>query len=150
VLVDVRFESPPGRPYRVWVRYDPALGNDGDHDRGRAVGATLTVRSADMAGALATAPALRREASSGYLGTRSDPRRDLRANHRLDRRYDATRPGNVVQLARTPLNGLPGRRRLTLALAFSRTERRARAVARAALGTGFAAAARGYAAGWQG
>jgi glucoamylase len=88
--------------------------------------------------------------TSGYLGSRSDPWRDLRANHRLDRRYDAApRPGNVVQLARTGLTGRPGRQDLTLALSFARSERSALRVGRRALGDGFARAAAGYAAAWQ-
>jgi glucoamylase len=148
VLVNVRVESLTGRPYRVWVRFDPALGNDGDHDRGRTVGSVLTVRGTGMAAALATAPGLG-AASSGYLGTRSDPWRDLRADGRLDHRYEAARPGNVVQLARVPVSGLRGAQRVTLALALSSSEDRARAVARASLGSGFVAAARGYGAEWQ-
>jgi glucoamylase len=148
VLADVRFESLDGRPYRVYVRYDPALRNDGNSDRGRTLGRTLTVRGSGLAGALQARPALR-AATSGYAGTRSEPLRDLGANHRLDRRYaDASRAGNVVQLARTALTGVGARRRLTLALGFARTERRARRVTRAALDAGFRVAARTYADGW--
>ena len=151
VLMNVRVESLTGRPLQVWVRYDPALGNDGDHDRARTVGSTLATRGSGAASVLAAAPALRTgSSSSGYLGTRSDPWRDLRANGRLDRRYSAAaRPGNVVQLARLPLTGLHGAQRVTMALGFSTTERGARTIARATLGTGFASAGRGYAAGWQ-
>src|SRR4051794_28075571 len=67
VLMNMRVESLTGRPLQVWVRYDPALGNDGDHDRGRTVGSTLTVRGSGIASAMASAPALRaRSSSSGY------------------------------------------------------------------------------------
>jgi glucoamylase len=70
VLANVRVESLTGRPLQVWVRYDPALGNDGDHDRGRTAGSTLLVRGGGIASALATAPALvGRLSSSGYRGT---------------------------------------------------------------------------------
>src|SRR4051794_4794453 len=151
-LTNVRVESLTGRRLQVWVRYDPALDNDGDHDRGRTVGSTLTVRGGGMATALATARALRASASSsGYLGRRSDPWRDLRANRRLDRRFPAPdRPGNVVQLARLPITGLHGAQRVTMALGFSSSERGARTVARAALGSGFTSTAGSYAGGGQG
>src|SRR3954466_568035 len=150
VLADVRVESLSGRPLSVWVRYDPALRNDGDHDRGRTAGSALVTRGGAIASALATSPAFR-ESSSGYLGTRSDPWRDLRANGRLDRRFsEASRPGNVVQLARLPLTGLRGSQRLTMALSFAVTESRARAFASLALRSGFTALSRTYAEGWQG
>jgi len=152
VLANVRVESLTGRPLQVWVRYDPALGNDGDRDRGRTAGSSLVVRGGGMASVLATSPALRSgSSSSGYLGTRSDPWRDLRANGRLDRRFSsASRPGNVVQLARLPLTGLRGSQRLTMALSFAVNESRARAFASVALRSGFASLSRSYAEGWQG
>jgi glucoamylase len=117
VLANVRVESLTGRPLQVWVRYDPALRNDGDHDRGRTAGSTLLAGGGGIASALATSPALSgRASSSGYRGTRSDPWRDVRANGRLDRRYTAaSRPGNVVQLARLAPTGLRGAQRLTMA-----------------------------------
>ena len=150
VLANVRVESLAGQRLQVWVRYDPALRNDGDHDRGRTSGSVVLTRGGGIASALATVPALR-SSSSGYLGTRSDPWRDLRANGRLDRRFSsAPRPGNVVQLARLPLTGLRGAQRLTMALAFAQTESRARGFASIALQSGFASPARSYAEGWQG
>jgi glucoamylase len=59
---------------------------------------------AGNASAVRTAPALRRT-SSGYAGT-SDGWTDLRADHRMDWAYDATKPGNVVQLGSTELTGV--------------------------------------------
>ena len=147
VLVDVRFESLTGRPYRVYLLSDPALGNDGDDDRGRTVGRTLTAREADLALALRTSPALA-GGSSGYLG-RSDGWRDLKANRRLTRSLTADRRGNVVQVGRTTLTGRPGGRHLRIALGFAAGEAGARRRAGAALAAGFGAAARDYAAGWQ-
>src|SRR4051794_19898643 len=41
VLAAVRFESLDGRAYRVYASFDPALRNDGDHDRGRSAGSVL-------------------------------------------------------------------------------------------------------------
>src|SRR6185312_17518376 len=150
VLANVRVESLASQRLQVWVRYDPALRNDGDHDRGRTAGASLVSRGGGIASVLQTSPALG-ESSSGYLGTRSDPWHDLRANGRLDRRFSsASRPGNVVQLARLPLTGLRGAQRLTMALAFGQTESRASGLASISLRSGFAAIARSYAEGWQG
>jgi glucoamylase len=151
VLANVRVESLTGRPLPVWVRHDPALGNDGDHDRGRTAGSTLLVRGGGIASALATSPALSGGASSsGYRGTHSDPWRDVRANGRLDRRYSAaSRPGNVVQVARLPLTGLRGSQRLTMALSFAQTEERARGFASIALRSGFTSISRSYAEGWR-
>ena len=136
VLVDVRFESLTGRPYRVYLLSDPALGNDGDDDRGRTVGRTLTAREADLALALRTSPALA-GGSSGYLG-RSDGWRDLKANRRLTRSLTADRRGNVVQVGRTTLTGRPGGRHLRIALGFAAGEAGARRRAGAALPPGSA------------
>jgi glucoamylase len=148
VLVDVRFESLSGRAYRVYALLDPALGNHGDDDRDASVGAALVARDRRYASALRALPALG-PGTSGYLASRSDPWRDLRADGRLDHRYRATRAGNVVQAARTALTGRPGHDRLTLALAFARTPAGARRTASRALAGGFAATAQAYAAGWE-
>ncbi len=147
VLVNVRFESLTGRPYRVYLLSDPALGNDGNDDRGRTVGRTLVARDRDLASALQTRPALQ-GTTSGYLG-RSDGWRQLRAQRRLTRGLTADRAGNVVQVARTALTGRPGGRSLRIALGFARTEGGARRRAGAALAAGFAGAAGAYAGGWQ-
>jgi glucoamylase len=147
VLVDVRFESLTGRPYRLYVLADPALSNTGDDDRGERRGRTLVAWDAKNASALRTVPALRR-GSTGYMGA-SDGWTDLRDDHRMDWTYAAaTAPGNVVQAGATALTGLRGHRRLTLALAFAPRPGAAARTARAALRTGFPRAARAYAAGW--
>jgi hypothetical protein len=49
VLANVRVESLRGQRLAVWVRYDSALGNDGEHDRGRTVGSSLVTRGAGLA-----------------------------------------------------------------------------------------------------
>ena len=46
VLANVRVESLAGQRLQVWVRYDPALRNDGDHDRGRTSGSVLLCAAA--------------------------------------------------------------------------------------------------------
>lgn len=147
VLLDVRLESLTGRPYRLYAVLDPALSNDGSDDRGRSSGPRLLAWDSKAALALAATPAFGKS-SSGYRGTSSDPARDLR-DADLDRRTDATRAGNVVQVARTALDGIT-RKQMTLALGFGRTPNRAIAAARGSLGRGFAPAAAEYAAGWQG
>src|SRR6185312_7391813 len=145
VLVDVRFRSLTGQPYKLYVLADPALSNSGDDDRG----AGATAWDATNASALATAPALQRT-SVGYMGA-SDGWTDLRDDHRMDWAYDsAAQPGNVVQTGETALNGLPGHDRLTLALGFAAKPDAAASTAAAALGTGFDAAARQYADDWHG
>jgi glucoamylase len=143
VLVDVRFQSLTGRPYKLYVLADPALSNTGDDD----TGAGMTAADATNASALATAPALQRT-SVGYMGA-SDGWTDLRDDHRMDWTYDAaSQPGNVVQTGETALTGLPGHDRLTLALGFAAQPDQAASTAAAALQTGFEKAARDYAAGW--
>jgi glucoamylase len=143
VLVDVRFESLTGRPYKLYVLGDPALSNGGDDDHGRG----LVAYDATNASALRAKPRFTRR-SVGYLGA-SDGWTDLQADHRMDWRYTtATEPGNVAQTAATSLTGLRGHRRLTLALGFGAKPANATSTARAALRTGFARAARRYAGGW--
>jgi glucoamylase len=147
VLVDVKFESLTRRPLQLYALLDPALSNTGDDDRGGSHGETLVAYDDRYASALAFEPAAVRM-SSGYLGP-SDGWTDLRDDFRLDRTYErAPDPGNVVQTARLPLNGLHGRRRATLALGFGTTTSDASRTAADALSREFDWAARRYAAGW--
>ena len=134
VLVDVRFESLTGDPYKLYVLADPALSNTGDDDRGSRRGDALVASDATNASALATEPALR-GGSSGYLGT-SDGWTDLQ-DHRMDWSYDAAAPGNVAQIGATTLTGLRGHRHLTLALGFAAGPSAAASTAGAALRGGF-------------
>jgi glucoamylase len=146
VLVDVTFESLTGRPYSLYVLADPALSNTGDDDRGTRAGDAMVAFDAGNASAIAAQPALGK-VSSGYLGT-SDGWTDLRADHRMDWSYDAPQPGNVVQLAATPLTGLGQSRHLTLALGFGASAGAAARTAAASLRDGFAPVAARYARGW--
>jgi glucoamylase len=148
LLVDVRFESLTGRPYQVYVLHDPALNMTGDDDTGgSAAGGALLARDGAVANAVVAAPALT-ATSSGYLGA-SDGWTDLRGDFRLDWRYTAATPGNVVQVGRTALTGRPGAQRLTLALGFGAQPGAALRVAEAALGAGFGRVQARYAAGWR-
>jgi glucoamylase len=147
VLVDVKFESLTGEPYKLYVLADPALSNTGDDDRATRRRDALVAWDAKQASAVRAAPALR-GSSSGYLGA-SDGWTDLSADHRVDWHYDATaKPGNVAQIGATSLTGLRGHRRLTLALGFGPDAGTAASTAGAALRTGFEAVARRYAKGW--
>ena len=142
VLVDVTFESLTGRPYRLYVLADPALTNTGDDDRGTG----MVAWDAKNASAIAADPPLGRS-SSGYMGA-SDGWTDLRDDHRMDWSYDATQPGNVVQLAATSLTGLRRSRHLTLALGFGANPGAAVKTSAASLRDGFDAIAARYARGW--
>ena len=146
VLVDVRFESLTGRPYRLYALLDPALSNTGDDDVGETRGRTLIARDEKLASALKTEPAPTR-VSSGYLGA-SDGWTDLREDFRMDWTYAAPAKGNVAQIAQLPLTGTRGHRHATLALGFGPSAGAASSTAGAALDRGFDRAADGYAAGW--
>ena len=130
VLARVRFQSRTGTKLRLYVLADPAPGDDGDDDRGMFVGGELLGYDEEAASAVAAEPRLR-DGSSGYKGATSDPWRDLRADGRL-RGYDAPHRGNVVQGARTALDGVR-RRELTLAIGFGADPAEASATAGAAL-----------------
>jgi glucoamylase len=145
VLVRVRFESLTGRPLRLYVLHDPALSNNGDDDSGRSAGGGLVAWDAQAASAL-LADQRFRATSSGYLGT-SDGWEDLRGDFRMNWRFDSAPNGNVVQTARTRLNG-KRRQRLTLALGFGADQREALDTARASRERGFADSDRAYARGW--
>jgi glucoamylase len=146
VLVDVKFESLTGRPYRVYAVYDPGLSNGGDDDSGISGDNELIASDDRTASALVTAPGLRRT-SSGFKGA-SDGWTDLETDHRMDWTYRSAPEGNVVQTGETALSGLRGGRRLTLALGFGDSGREASAVTRRSLHGGFERAVRSYEDGW--
>ena len=144
VLARVRFESLTGRPLRLYVLADPAPGNDGNDDLGISGDGQLVGYDDVAASAVAATPALG-ATTSGYRGTASDPWIDLQDGHLSN--YDATEPGNVVQGARTALNG-KGSQTMTLAIGFGADAASARATAAQSLATGFAAAETAYNAAW--
>jgi len=148
VLAQVRLVSLTGRKLQLYVLADPAPGDDGDDDRAVRDGRRLIAFDEAAASAVAAEPALRKT-SSGYRGSASDPWKDLQADKRLGG-YEAARPGNVVQGARTRLTGRRGRDRMTLAISFGRDAGAARDAAEASLERGFATAAARYEAGWRG
>ncbi len=148
LVVRVRLRSLDRHRYRLFVRHDPALNNGGMDDRARTAGRTLVASDGEVATALRSRPRLG-ASSNGYVGRASDGWRDLRRDHRLDRRHRAAGPGNVVQTARVSrVNGLPGRQRATLTLGFGRRPAEARATAAASARTGWSRVQRRYDRGW--
>jgi glucoamylase len=145
VLVRVRFESLTPRPLQLYVLHDPALSNDGDDDSGASAGGGLVAWDGGAASALLADEDFR-ATSSGYLGT-SDGWEDLRGDFRMDWRFDSAPTGNVVQTARTRLDG-KRHRTMTLALGFGAERGDALASARASLRRGFGDASSDYARGW--
>jgi glucoamylase len=137
-LVRVNLTSLDGKARRLTLRLDPQLFGDGDDDVAWSRDRALLAHDRHIASALVAKPSLGRT-SSGYAGHDNDL---------LAHDYDALRPGNVVQAARTRVNGLAGHRDLTLALSFGARATPALEAARASLKAGFAALERSYAAGW--
>ncbi len=145
LLVDVRFQSLTGRPYKVYAYVDPALSNDGNDDSGTTARGALLTQDATAGSALIADPAFGRT-STGYLGA-SDGWVDLRDDHRMDWQYRSSPGGNVVQTAETRLDGRR-HQHLQLALGFGDTSAAALGTARASLQRGFGRVAGGYADGW--
>src|SRR5829696_9909980 len=146
VLVDIRFQSLTGRPYSVYVLHDVGLGVNANDDLGWSAGGGLVASDGVLSGAVLASSGFTKR-SSGYL-SRSDGWSDLQDNFRMDWSYTARQRGNVVQLGRTRLTGLPGAQHLTLALGFATTPGAATATAAAALARGFASARTAYSTGW--
>jgi glucoamylase len=146
VLVQVRFESLTGRPLRLYVLADPAPGDDGNDDLGISPDMQLVAYDDAAASAVAATPAFE-ATTSGYRGSASDPWRNLQDGGRL-RNYDATTPGNVVQGARTALNGQRGNQTMTLAVGFGAGAAAARTAAAGSLALGFVAAETSFKADW--
>jgi glucoamylase len=147
VLVDIRFEALSGGPYTVYVLHDAGLGLNANDDTGRSEGGGLLASDDVLSGAVLASTGFTKT-SSGYLD-RSDGWTDLKDDRRMDWSYTARERGNVVQLGATRLTGLPGGRRLRLALGFGREPSAAIGTARAALDRGFSAARAAYSAGWR-
>jgi glucoamylase len=119
VLVDIRFESLTGRPYSAYVLHDVGLGLNANDDMGWSTGGGLVASDGVLSGAVLASSGFTKT-SSGYL-SRSDGWTDLQDNRRMDWSYTARERGNVVQVGRTRLTGLPGAQRLTLALGSATT-----------------------------
>lgn len=146
VLVDVRVKSLTGDPYDVYVLHDAGVGLDGNDDTGATTKGALTASGDDFRVAVSSSSGFSKT-SSGYLGA-SDGWEDLRQDFTMDWSYVASHEGNVVQTGKTHLTGLPGARRLTLAIGFGPTTAAAAATGRRALARRFEPALHQYSAGW--
>src|SRR5215207_6083261 len=146
VLVDVNFESLSGKPYQLYVFYDPSLNNGGGNDTATSQDGQLLASDGEVASALVAAPEFG-QVSSGYLGA-SDGWTDLKGDYKMDWNYRSASSGNVVQTARTSVNGLPGNQHLTLSLGFGGEKVGALGEAQGSLTNGFQAAEEGYQASW--
>jgi glucoamylase len=145
VLARVRLTSLTGRPLKLFVLMDPAPGDDGNDDVGLSLPSELVASDDTVATSVAARPRLS-QTTSGYMSSASDPWTDLQDGD-LDATYDATTPGNVVQAARTRLNGR-GRQVMTLAIGFGANQASARGRATASLNRPYARTAGRYALGW--
>jgi glucoamylase len=145
VLAKVRFEALRGSP-KLYVLADPAPGDDGNDDTGTSAPAQLLASDDAGASAVAADPPLS-ETSSGYRGESSDPWNDLQDGSLTG--YDAAQPGNVVQGARTALDG-KNAKDMTLAIGFGNDEAGASSTAGASLAAGFDTAQRAFDATWSG
>jgi glucoamylase len=130
----------------VYVLHDVGLGLNANDDTGRSAGGRLLATDGALSSAVVASSGLS-DTSSGYLG-RSDGWGDLSGDFVLNDHWDATTPGNVIQIGRTGLTGLGNGQELTLALGFATTEDDAAQVADAALDRGFDSAQDAYAEGW--
>jgi glucoamylase len=147
VLARVEFRSLTGKAQRVFVLADPAPGDDGNDDRGTSLPSELVAYDDTVAVDVKARPRLRRT-TSGYAGSASDPWTDLKADGDLDKAYDATAAGNVVQAARTPLTGRGRHRAMTLAIGFGGKQAAARSHATASLQRPFTRTAARYLQPW--
>src|SRR5215216_6306155 len=145
----VRFEALTPGDYRLFVLYDPALGNSSRHDSASRHGAgrdvALLAGEGAVASALVASSGFART-SSGFVGV-SDGWTDLAADRQLDWNYDAADDGNVLQTGE--LETEAGRATtFTLALGFADSAAAAERTARASLAKPFEARRDAYQLGW--
>src|SRR5215211_40823 len=147
VLIDVTFESLTNRPYQLYALYDPSLDNGGDDDTASSQNGQLLASDGDVVSALVGTPQFE-QTSNGYKG-KSDGWIDLQRNYKMDWSFgSASKPGNVVQTAKTTLTGLEGSRDLTLALGFGSNASGALNTAQTTLASGFDSTQTSYQADW--
>jgi glucoamylase len=145
LLVNIHFQSLTRKPYMVYVLYDPSLTNNGMDDSGTSGDGQLLAYDATVASALIGQPALGKT-STGYLGT-SDGWNDLQNDYKMDWNYTSATDGNIVQTARTALNGTDSQN-LVLSLGFGTARSDALSAATSALSSGFDVVSGAYESGW--
>lgn len=150
VLMQISFEPLKPGQYRLFVLFDPALGNSSLHDTAsrRGSGSDVALLAADqsVASALIASSGFA-HTSSGFVGV-SDGWTDLKDDRRLDWSYDTARGGNVLQTGEIPLDKAGGPTGFTLALGFGETTGEAESTARASLAQPFSAQESAYQSGW--
>ena len=139
VLIDVELDSRCRALQKLYVYYDPSLGNSGMHDTAWTQDGALLASDGDKASALVASDGFG-ETSNGYAGT-SDGLEALDRQGLLAKRYTRAADGNVVQVGEVG-------RRTTLALSFGKDAAEALRNARASLAKGFAKARAEYEQGW--
>jgi glucoamylase len=148
VTVRLRLESLDGADYQLFALLDPALSNSGMDDRATKPGSGLLAYDGEVASYLLAQPALGAR-SNGLVGTSTDPWRDLKEDHALDRFRGEAGPGNVVQLGEvTGITGQAGAQEATLSLGFGRSAKSARQNTRGTRAAGWEAAGAAYDDGW--
>ena len=145
LLIDVLFESLGDQRLDLYVLFDPALSNDGKDDTGLSADGALWAFDARAASAVMARPAFEK-VSSGYLGT-SDGWIDLRQDRVMDWSYGHAPAGNVVQMAKTALDGQRAKR-MTVSIGFGRGVEEASAAAFESLKLSFDQIAAEYAQTW--
>lgn len=109
VLVHVRFRPLASGTYRLFLLYDPTIGNTALNNNGARDGSGNNVALLATNTPVTVASALVASCgfvhtSSGFIGV-SDGWTDLQAHRQLTWSYDAATNGNVMQAAEIPLNG---------------------------------------------
>ena len=140
-LMRVRFTALLPGTYRLFVLYDPALGNSSRGDTasrtGRDGNVALLTSEGDTHAALVASSGFRRT-SNGFVGT-SDGWTDLEADRRLDFDYDTATDGHVLLTGELRVHPRVGRTTThTLALGFAGSDAAAEQTARASVAAGFA------------
>ncbi|MBV8859657.1 MAG: glucan 1,4-alpha-glucosidase [Acidobacteria bacterium] len=139
LLIDVEFDGRCRALQRLYVYYDPSLGNSGMHDTAWTQDGALLASDGDKASALVSSEGFA-ETSNGFAGT-SDGLEELSRQGILAHRYARAADGNVAQVGEVG-------RRTTLALGFGKDAAEALSNARASLAKGFAKTRAEYEQGW--
>ena len=96
VLISVNYSGPTAK--KLYVFYDPSLGNSGMHDTAWSEGRVLLSSDGDTASAVKCGNCKFDQLSSGFLGI-SDGYEQLKKDGKLTVSYDRAANGNVAQLA---------------------------------------------------
>jgi glucoamylase len=142
VLIRLRLEALAPGPFRVFVRFEPAIGNRARDESGSADLGSLAASKPNLAAALASDPGFL-QTNIGFLG-RSDGLGELRRGEALPS-YGRARGGSVGGVGELRLDA---QGEATLALGFGATEEAARETVRASLAVPFEEARAAYEAGW--